>query len=297
MNPMTFPFAPIVPIGRLELDAALQVLQHCSPHRQRQALPYLLSLYSFLTWWESEGAPRFAQPGLSINNAEPDESDELWDEGYEPAAELSLSTTWCERADVLELVDVADLNVEGIQLSFYPVEDDPDQLKIHCPTFLGVVNADLAVAVHLDRSDRRAALLGFSDRRTLIEHWQKYPPDAQGYGQFPIADLQPIYYLSEQISYLQPLPEVPTDTAPEELQVRKTNINAAQVSAIPELATLIEQLSGTQASFPGRETIAATPASSCEDGEAIARLIQAFQGYAQDHDGANLTSLSDLGSV
>lgn len=295
---MTFPFAPIVPIGRLELDAAGQVLQHCSPHRQRQALPYLLALYSFLTWWESEGAPRFASAGVDLNRSESSTADdELWAEDNEPAAELSLSTTWCERTDVLELLDVADLNIEGIQLSFYPLEDDHESLMIHCPTFLGVVNADLAVAVHLDRHDRRAALLGFSDRRTLIEYWQKNPPDAQGYGQFPIAELQPIYYLSEQISYLQPLPGITTDMPTESPQVRKTNINTAQVNAIPELATLIEQLSGSQTNFPGREPIPATPKIADEDNVAdevaIARLVRAFQGYAEDHDGAGVTSLSD----
>ncbi len=242
---MTSFLAPTVPIRSLTLDAAYAVLKECRPSRRQQVLPYLVALYTFIDWWENEGV-------LSKG--------EDWDD---VPAQLTLSTTWCERPDVLDLLDIADLNLEGVQLALYPVA--PGQpLQIHCPTFLGVVNADIAVAISLDRDRRWATLLGFSDRQTLVSHWQQFPANAQGYGTFPLEQLQPIYYLAEQISFLSPVPEV----APKVVNT-KGNTYGEPLQNIPELANLLNTVS----SEPAIER-------SAIDQQALQRLLQALQqGY------------------
>ncbi|WNC30000.1 hypothetical protein [Thermosynechococcus sp. PKX82] len=238
---MTSFLAPTVPIRSLILDAAHAVLQGCRPSRQRQVLPYLVALYAFIDWWENEGVP-----------SKQDDLDDLPDD-------LTLSTTWCERPEVLDLVDIADLNLEGVQLSIYPVEAG-ESLRIHCPTFLGVINADLAVAVGLDRDRRQAQMLGFCDRQTLLDYWQHHPADAQGYGTFPLEHLQPIFYLPEQISFLNPLPRsTPLAT--------KGNTYGQRLETLPQLT---------------QRTAVAEPEGLPLDNEtAIQRLLQALQGYTE----------------
>jgi len=242
---MTSFLAPVVPIRSLTLDAAHAVLKECRPSRQQQVLPYLVALYTFIDWWEHEGV-------LSKT-----------DDWEDVPPQLTLSTTWCERPDVLDLLDIADLNLEGVQLALYPVEQGK-ALEIHCPTFLGVVNADIAVAVALDRDRRWARILGFSDRQTLVNHWQQFPANAQGFGTFPLEQLQPIYYLAEQISFLTPLPEAPPKAAP-----TKGNTYGEPLHNIPELAALLQTLE----SEPPLER-------SSIDQAAVQRLLQALQqGY------------------
>ncbi|HIK24538.1 MAG: hypothetical protein P3X23_001075 [Thermosynechococcus sp. Uc] len=232
--------APTVPIRSLTLDAAHAVLQGCRPSRQRQVLPYLVALYSFIDWWENEGVP-----------SKQDDLDDLPDE-------LTLSTTWCERPEVLDLVDIADLNLEGVQLSLYPVEQG-DALRIHCPTFLGVINADLAVAVGLDRDRRQAQMLGFCDRQTLLDYWQHHPADAQGYSTFPLEQLQPIFYLPEQISFLN----LPQNTA----LTTKSNTYNQLFENLPQLT---------------QSMLTAEPERMPLDKEtAIQRLLQTLQGYTE----------------
>jgi|GEM_PF-4859160 len=243
---MTSFLAPIVPIRSLTLDAAHAVLKGCRPSRQQQVLPYLVALYTFIDWWETEGV-------LSKG--------EDWED---VPAQLTLSTTWCERPDVLDLLDIADLNLEGVQLALYPVE--PGQpLQIHCPTFLGVVNADMAVAVSLERDRRWAQILGFSDRQTLVSHWQQFPANAQGIGTFPLEQLQPIYYLAEQISFLSPVPNMPAKTV-----MTKGNTYGEPLQNIPELAALME--TATTEPSVERATL---------DQNGLQRLLQALQqGYS-----------------
>ncbi|BCX12696.1 MAG: hypothetical protein KatS3mg067_1634 [Thermosynechococcus sp.] len=236
---MTSFLAPTVPIRSLSLDAAHAVLQGCRPSRQRQVLPYLVALYAFIDWWENEGVP-----------SKRDELEDLPDD-------LALSTTWCERPEVLDLVDIADLNLEGVQLSIYPVEQG-EALRIHCPTFLGVINADLAVAVGLNRDRRLAQMLGFCDRQTLLDYWQHHPADAQGYGTFPLEQLQPIFYLPEQISFLNPLPQ----STPLAI---KGKTCAQPLENIPQLAQRL--------AAPEPERLA------LDNETAIQRLLQALQGY------------------
>ncbi|WP_298613397.1 hypothetical protein [uncultured Thermosynechococcus sp.] len=232
--------APTVPIRSLTLDAAHAVLQGCRPSRQRQVLPYLVALYSFIDWWENEGVP-----------SKQDDLDDLPDD-------LTLSTTWCERPEVLDLVDIADLNLEGVQLSLYPVEQG-DVLRIHCPTFLGVINADLAVAVGLDRDRRQAQMLGFCDRQTLLDYWQHHPADARGYSTFPLEQLQPIFYLPEQISFLNLPQNTPLTT--------KSNTYNQLLENLPQLTQL---------------TLTAEPKQIPLDKEtAIQHLLQALQGYTE----------------
>lgn len=232
--------APTVPIRSLTLDAAHAVLQGCRPSRQRQVLPYLVALYSFIDWWENEGVP-----------SKQDDLDDLPDE-------LTLSTTWCEQPEVLDLVDIADLNLEGVQLSLYPVEQG-DALRIHCPTFLGVINADLAVAVGLDRDRRQAQMLGFCDRQTLLDYWQHHPADAQGYSTFPLEQLQPIFYLPEQISFLN----LPQNTA----LTTKSNTYNQLLENLPQLT---------------QSMLTAEPERMPLDKETgIQHLLQALQGYTE----------------
>ncbi|BAY51521.1 hypothetical protein NIES2134_108880 [Thermostichus vulcanus NIES-2134] len=238
---MTSFLAPTVPIRSLSLAAAHAVLQGCRPSRQQQVLPYLVALYSFIDWWENEGVP-----------SKQDDPEDLPDD-------LTLSTTWCERPEVLDLVDIADLNLEGVQLSIYPVEPGKS-LRIHCLTFLEGINADIAVAVGLDRDRRQAQMLGFCDRQTLLDYWQHHPADAQGYGTFPLEQLQPIFYLPEQISFLNPLPQSP----PLNL---KGNTYGQPLESIPQLT---------------QRMAAAEPERLALDKEtAIQRLLQALQGYTE----------------
>lgn len=239
---MTSFLAPIVPIRSLALDAAYAVVKGCRPSRQTQVLPYLLALYTFIDWWENEGVLTKA---------------DNWDD---VPPQLSLSTTWCERPDVLDLLDIADLNLEGLQLALYPVEPGKT-LEIHCPTFLGVVNADIAVAVALDRDRRWAQILGFSDRHTLVSYWQQFPANAQGFGTFPLDRLQPIYYLAEQISFLNPLPDALAKAMPP-----KGNTYGEPLQRIPEPATLLQTLE----SEPPLE-------QSTIDQTALQRLLEALQ--------------------
>lgn len=256
-------FAPVVPLGRLEWDAAQSVLQTCSPHRQTAALPYLLAMYSFMAWWENE-----AQAGDG-----------------ECERELSLTTTWCEQPEVLELINLADLNVEGVQLGFYPLEAGQTSFEIHCPTFLGVLQADLAVAVELDRHTCKAKFLGFLDRATLVQHWQTTPPDSQGLSQVPVELLQPIYYLPEQISYLYPAPAQPSPKT--QAKASKTNRNHPQPTS--GLATDVQQLTakllqlGVTPPNPGLDgqslDIPEKISASAPDGSSLNRLIQALQVY------------------
>lgn len=256
---MSSMFAPVVPISRLEWDAAQSVLQTCSPLRQKAALPYLLAMYSFMAWWEDEAQ--------AIKG--------------DCERELSLTTTWCEQPEVLELINLADLNVEGVQLAFYPVEVGQRSFEIHCPTFLGVLQADLAVAVELDRRNCWAKLLGSVDRATLVQHWQTQPPDSQGLSQISVELVQPIYYLPEQISYLQPAPVQASPKTP--VKASKTNRNQPELN--PVMATDVHQLTakllqlGVTPGLEGRTLMAERVSTSSPDASSVNRLIQALQLY------------------
>jgi len=255
---MTSLFAPTVPIGRLQWDAAQYVLQGCRPERQSAALPYLLAMYSFMAWWEDR----------------------------EDSRELSLSTTWCEQPEVLDLVNIADLNIEGLQLAFYPVEVGQTNFEIHCPTFLGVVHGDLAVAVELSRQDCWARLLGFIDRANLVQFWRTTPPDAQGFSQVPLSQLQSIYYLPEQISYLQPALPPASPVVQRKTNLNQTPAETAPTTTVTELTEKLLQLGVT----PNQPTPLGTPVEPVavtvkggyqgQSGNGIQRLVQALQVYS-----------------
>ncbi|MDS3862079.1 hypothetical protein RIF25_14850 [Thermosynechococcaceae cyanobacterium BACA0444] len=260
---MSSMFAPVVPIGRQAWDAAQSVLQACSPHRQKAALPYLLAMYSFMAWWEEDAQ--------AVNG------------GLE--RELSLTTTWCEQPEVLELINLADLNVEGVQLAFYPLEVGQSSFEIHCPTFLGVLQADLAVAVELDRCQCWAKLLGFLDRAALVQHWQAQPPDTQGFSPVPLELLQPIYYLPEQISYLQPAIPQASPKTQAKAKANKTNRNQPQPAAptdVHQLTAKLLQLGVTPVApgLEGKPTEATRRISTqSKDASSVNRLVQALQIY------------------
>lgn len=262
---MSSMFAPVVPISRQAWDAAQSVLQACNPHRQKAALPYLLAMYSFMAWWEEDAQ--------AVNG------------GLEQ--ELSLTTTWCEQPEVLELINLADLNVEGVQLAFYPLEQNQTSVKIHCPTFLGVLQADLGVAVELDRRNCWAKLLGFLDRAALVQHWQAQPPDPQGFSQVPLSFFQPIYYLPEQISYLQPAIPQASPKTQAKVKANKTNRNQPQPDPgaptdVHQLTAKLLQLGVTPVALglEGKPTEATRRISTqSQDASSVNRLVQALQIY------------------
>lgn len=197
---MSFSLSSTVSIGRLELDSARRVLEKCSTLRQKKALPYLLALYTFIQWWENYACWSL---GRDWETEGTEEEDFPW--------EMELSTTWCERPEIVELIDIADLNLQGVQLALYPA-DVQSQLLIHCPTLVGVIRADLCVGVRLDLAGQQATILGFMTIEELMAQWQLHPPNAAGFFTLPSAQLHPASFLAETISQFQLLaPTSPVD--------------------------------------------------------------------------------------
>jgi hypothetical protein len=289
---------PTVSIGRLEFDAANRVLSSCSKPRQQQALPYLLSLYAFINWWEN-----YASWGLPATDFTAQDtsgsSDNFWGE---EAADLNwaieLSTTWCERPEIVELIDIADLTIQGVTLGIYPV-DPQGQLVLHGPTLLGVMKADLCVGVKLDLAHSTARMLGFIPTSDLLTLWQTTPPNAQGFFRLPGSCLQPIHALPPHVSQVQALTGGAHPTHhPEVVQTqpalpRKSNQNnpstlsqSPNVSQSPDVSQLVQQLKAvglspieeSQWQAPTSAT-AANDTDSQDKASAIHRLITAYQDY------------------
>jgi hypothetical protein len=236
-------FAPTVPLGRIEFDAAHRVLEPCSPLRQRQALPYLLALYALINWWEN-----YASWGVSPPSTTNDQGD-TWLEEDDPLSwQMELSTTWCERSEIQEQINIADLTVQGVTLGIYPA-DVQNHLCIHGPTLLGVIKADLCVGVKLDLQRQKATMLGFLPTADLTQIWQTHPPDSQGIFRLPESSLLPMHLLPAQISHLQafargqhltPHPEV-AESAPSTPVLPKSNKNFAE-PVIPNVKQVLQQL-------------------------------------------------------
>lgn len=278
---------PSVSLGRLEFDAANRVLSTCSPARQKQAQPYLLSLYAFINWWENYAS--WGLPATDFASPTAFAGDDFW--GEEEAGlnwAIELSTTWCERPEIVELIDIADLTIQGVTLGIYPV-DPQGQLVLHGPTLLGVMKADLCVGVKLDLAQSTARMLGFISTRDLLTLWQTTPPNAQGFFRLPATCLQPIHALPPQVSRVQalsggiPHPEVSQDVAPSLL--RKSNQNFPSPS--PDADQVVQQLKavGLSPSLQGdwqSANVTATNDSEAQDkASAIHRLVNAYQNYSE----------------
>jgi hypothetical protein len=296
-------FAPTVPLGRIEYDAAYRVLEPCSPLRQKQALPYLLALYALINWWEN-----YASWGGSAPTVCADQED-AWLEEDDPLSwQMELSTTWCERSEIQEVIDIADLTVQGVTLGIYPA-DLQDHLCIHGPTLLGVIKADLCVGVKLDLQKQRATMLGFLPTADLTQLWQSHPPDPQGYFHLPETSLLPMHLLPAQVSHLQafsrtrkntPHPEVldaaATLALPNAPVVPKSNRNFTEPTlspAVPNIKQILQQLSSLalpeEGNLPQKlvvgEPAADTTKSSYASPQTIADeqlegLIRTFQAYS-----------------
>jgi hypothetical protein len=294
-------FAPTVPLGRIEFEAAYRVLEPCSPIRQRQALPYLLALYALINWWEN-----YASWGVTTPSTTQDQGD-TWLEEDDPLSwQMELSTTWCERSEIQELIDIADLTVQGVTLGIYPA-DANDHLCIHGPTLLGVIKADLCVGVKLDPRRQRATMLGFLPTADLSQIWQTHPPDSQGYFRLPEESLLPMHLLPAQISHLQaftrgqhitPHPEMVEASNQVNLLPNNLSANSAPVlpksnknftePAIPNVKQLLQQLSNLGLSA-GQVAHSAKSTSGSQSpqqplqpaDEQLQGLIQTFQAYSE----------------
>jgi hypothetical protein len=280
---------PTVSLGRLEYDAAHRVLNTCSSARQKQALPYLLSLYAFINWWENYASWGLPAPDLARALPEHGE-DDFW--GEEVAGlnwEIELVSTWCERPEIVELIDIADLTIQGVTLGIYPV-DPQDQLILHGPTLLGVIKADLCVGVRLDLSQSTARMLGFIPTSDLLTLWQTTPPNAQGFFRLPATCLQPIHALPPQVSRVQalsgstPHPEVPQEPLPvanPQVSAKSGNVP----SQTPDRQHMVQQLQAVGLSpSAGEDGLGAVPVVENEDeaqeqAAALHRLIGAYQDY------------------
>lgn len=190
---MIFSVSPKVPISQVELNAAASVLRSCTPLRQKQALPYLMALYSFINWWENYTDWDWLSDD-DANEEVPDSNTFPW--------ELTLSTTWCERPEIVELINVADLNLQDVKLSIYPTNTQ-DQLLIHCPTLLSMIQADVCIGVRLEAEPKQATILGFITMPDLIASWQTQPPNPQGFFQLEATVLESAYLLPQKIYQLQ----------------------------------------------------------------------------------------------
>jgi hypothetical protein len=290
-------FAPTVPLGRIDYDAACKVLESCTPVRKKRALPYLLALYALINWWENYASWEVAPPVAS--------QDDL-DLGFEPDNPLSwqmeISTTWCERPEIQELIDIADLTVQGVNIGIYPV-DVHSYLHVHCPTLLGVIKADLLVGVKLDPQRQRAMMLGFLPTVDLLQWSKTTPPDPHGFVHLPIEALQPMHALPAQVSHLQlfakgkhrtPHPEVPESIAALTAPMRpKSNKNFTE-PAVPNVKQVLQQLKAVGLSpavgsnlvdadgaLPANHADASSASPAIPD-EQVQRLLRAYQAYTAE---------------
>jgi hypothetical protein len=301
-------FAPTVPLGRIDYDAACKVLESCTPVRKKRALPYLLALYALINWWENYASWEVAPPVASQTYSQDDLA-----LGFEPDNQLSwqmeLSTTWCERPEIQELIDIADLTVQGVNIGIYPV-DVHGYLHVHCPTLLGVIKADLLVGVKLDPQQQRAMMLGFLPTVDLLQWSKATPPDPHGFVHLPIDTLQPMHALPAQVSHLQlfvkgrhqtPHPEVPESIAAMTAAVLpKSNKNFTE-PAVPNVKQVLQQLKAVGLSpavgsnLVDADRIQADPSGASSavspaiPDEQVQRLLRAYQAYTVDAAEKRLT--------
>jgi hypothetical protein len=292
---MTFSLSPTVPIGRIELDAAHHILSRCTPSRQQQALPYLVALYSFMNWWEDYASWQNTSYDQGI---EPSTDPEFLDADLEPEVswDVQFSTTWCERPEIIELIDIADLAIHGTQLSLYPA-DEQNCLSIHCPTLLGMIKADYCVGLNLAPDYQSATILGFISIEELIEYLKQNPPNAQGFLQLAGSQLHSAYLLPERIGQVQSpvlsasvLVGHSSNPEPKSQAGRKSNRNFSSAPVLDQdkVKQVLQQLSLSGISpFSVEDWNQETAVEILSDVEvcrkvlAVHRLIRAFQTYSE----------------
>jgi hypothetical protein len=284
---MTFFNPPKVQIRQAEFDAASDVLRNCAPLRRKQAFPYLIALYSFINWWENDANWDWLSDDDSDQNV-PESSSFPW--------ELNLSTTWCERPEIVELINVADLNLQDVKLSLYP-SNAQNRLVIHCPTLLSMIQADLCVGVRLEAEQAQATILGFISMPDLIGQWQKQPPNPQGFFQLSATALESAQLLPQKVYQLQlnraQFPSSFQTASAEDSPVlgRKSNLNFVTSPATlnpDKVAQVLEKLSEIGVSpFAVKDwdqqtalTILKDPAL-CQKVLGIHHLIKGFQSYSE----------------
>jgi hypothetical protein len=296
---MTFFPSPTFPIGRTELNATSEVLRSCTPLRRKQALPYLMALYSFINWWENHAELDFFSD--DVVNPEVPGADALpW--------ELALSTVWCERPEIIELINIADLSLQDVRLGVYPANAQ-DQLLIHCPTLLSMIQADLCVGVRLEAEKQQAAILGFILMADLVDLWQVQPPNPQGFYHLAASALQPPYLLPQAVYQVQ----VGRAGLPQESQITSSQAAAADrksnrnfTTSTPTTLTsekmvqILQKLSAIGVSpFAIQDWDQQTALNILKDPEIcqkvldIHHLIKGFESYGEQATGQSSTTLGD----
>ncbi len=296
---MTFFLSPTFPIGRVELNAASEVLRSCTPLRRKQALPYLMALYSFINWWENHAELDFITDDV-VNPEVPGDEFLPW--------ELALSTVWCERPEIIELINIADLSLQDVRLGIYPANAQ-DELLIHCPTLLSMIQADLCVGVRLEAEKQRAAVLGFILIADLVDLWQVQPPNPQGFYQLAASALQPAHLLPQAVYQVQvgraDIPPESQIISPQEEVVSERKSNRNFTTPTPTLTSdkmvqILQKLSAIGVSpFAIKDWDQQTALNILKDPEIcqkvldIHHLIKGFQSYGEQATGQSSTALGD----
>lgn len=177
--------APTVPIGRIEWDSTRYALQECTPDRQQQMLPYLLALYSFISWWQLE-------TDILNHCATEQDDDSCLDEH-------DITPSWCERPEIIELINIADVTIQGVHLAIYPCSQS-QTLVIHYPTLVGIAKAEYCVGVELSHQNQCARLLGYISTQQLRYQYQMLSPTAGDLIHLPVSSLSPIQYLPQEVA-------------------------------------------------------------------------------------------------
>ncbi len=297
-KPMTFFLAPTFPIGRTELEAASEVLRSCTPLRRKQALPYLIALYSFINWWENH-AELDCLVDDAANSEVPNPETLPW--------EMGLSTAWCERPEIVELINIADLSLQDVRLGIYPANAQ-DQLLIHCPTLLSMIQADLCVGVCLKAEKQQAAILGFILMADLVDLWQVQPPNPQGFYHLAASALQPPHLLPQTVYQIQlgrtalPL-ETQTVSSQGAMSERKSNRNFTTPTPTltsEKMVQILQKLSAIGVSpFAIQDWDQQTALNILQDPEIcqkvldIHHLIKGFQSYGEQATEQSSPALGD----
>jgi hypothetical protein len=259
----------------------------------------LMALYSFINWWENHAELDFLSD--DVLNLEVPGADSLpW--------ELALSTVWCERPEIIELINIADLSLQDVRLGVYPANAQ-DQLLIHCPTLLSMIQADLCVGVRLEAEKQRAAILGFILMADLVDLWQVQPPNPQGFYHLAASALQPAHLLPQAMYQVQvgraALPqESQIAGSPEAAADRKSNRNftapAPTTLTSEKMVQILQKLSAIGVSpFAIQDWDQQTALNILKDPEIcqkvldIHHLIKGFESYGEQATGQSSTALGD----
>lgn len=213
--------APTVRIGRIERDSTHYALQACTAIRQQQMLPYLLALYSFVSWWQSE-----AEYSTTHHDVDAEPGDDS------TSVEDDVTPSWCERPEIIELIDIADLTVQGVNLAIYP-STESQTLAIHYPTLVGIAKADYCVGVKLSHQNQHATILGYISTQQLRHQYQMLAPTAGDFIHLPIYALSPIQYLTREVTCPNPPSKVSTVATHRMIKTSKLTLDdPAQVAQV-----------------------------------------------------------------